>query len=413
MVSDINQDADTLCPRHADDLHDMLRWALGEGRSLEVVAGGSKRGFGRPVSACQRLDLSALSGITLYEPEELVLTVAPGTRIAEIDALLAQRHQRLDFEPPDLGLLFGGPAGAGTIGGAVACNLAGPRRIKAGAARDHVLGFHAISGRGERFKSGGRVVKNVTGFDLSKLMAGSFGTLALMTELTVRALPSPEKVRTVLVQGLDDTAAMTAMSRALGSSHEVSGAAHLPSPVAARSHVGYVHNSGGSVTAVRIEGPGPSVDARCVGLRKILSEFGDLEELHMHNSTTFWREVRDVSYFADAHDRRQIWRLSVPPMEGADTVSRIAESQMVEAFYDWGGGLVWLAIPPQKDACHLTVRSAMSSGHATLIRAGEAMRGSVPVFQPKLEALAELERRIKQAFDPRGVLNLGRMFDGV
>jgi glycolate oxidase FAD binding subunit len=389
----------------------MLRWAAGEGRSLEAVAGGSKRDFGRPVAARQHLDLSALSGITLYEPEELVLTVAPGTALAEIDAVLAQRHQRLDFEPPDMGVLLGGPAESGTIGGAIACNLAGPRRIKAGAARDHVLGFHAVSGRGERFKSGGRVVKNVTGFDLSKLMTGSFGTLAIMTELTVRALPAPEKVRTVFAMGLEDTTAMIAMSRALGSSHEVSGAAHLPGPVAARSHVGYVRDSGASVTAIRIEGPGPSVDARCIGLRSILSEFGELEELHTHNSAFFWREVRDVSYFADAHDSRQIWRLSVPPMEGADTVARIAESQAVEAFYDWGGGLVWLAIPAQEDACHLTVRSAMSSGHATLIRAGEAVRASVPVFQPKPGPLAELERRIKQAFDPRGVLNPGRMFD--
>lgn len=402
---------DTLRPQNASELLDVMRWAAGEEVALDVLAGGSKGGFGRPVLSEHCLDLSGLAGIVLYEPEELVLTVSPGTTIAEIDAVLAQRHQRLEFEPPDLGSLLGGSAEVGTIGGAIACNLAGPRRIKSGAARDHVLGFHAVSGRGETFKSGGRVVKNVTGFDLSKLMAGSFGTLALMTELTVRALPAPEKVRTVLIQGLSDDAAMKAMSLALGSSHEVSGAAHLPGSVAARSQVGYVCNSGGSVTGIRVEGPGPSVDARCAGLRKILAEFGDLEELHTHNSANFWREVRDVSYFAGAGDQRQVWRLSVPPMEGAETVACIAKSLDLEAFYDWGGGLIWVAVPSSEDASHLIVRSAMSSGHATLVRADAAVRAGVPVFQPQPGPLADLEKRVKKAFDPHGILNPGRMFD--
>ena len=196
-------------PETPEQVADAVATAIVQGRPLELTGGGSKRAFGRPCEAEARLDLSALAGIVLYEPEELVLTAKPGTPLAEIESVLAQRRQYLAFEPGDLGLVLDGGGRSrsnirGTLGGAIACNLAGPRRIKAGAARDHVLGFHAVSGRGERFKAGGRVVKNVTGFDLSKLIAGSFGTLAAITELTVRALPAPEETRTVVVLGLDD-----------------------------------------------------------------------------------------------------------------------------------------------------------------------------------------------------------------
>ena len=211
------------------------RWTrspLATGRSLEVVAAGSKRNFGRSCEATRELELSALSGIDLYEPDELVAGMGPATPLAALEAALEANRQMLAFEPPDLGPLLGAPAGRGTIGGALACNLAGPRRIKAGAARDHILGFSAVSGRGEAFKSGGRVVKNVTGFDLSKLMAGSFGTLAVLTHVVVRALPSPDDERTVLISGLADAQAVSAMAAAMNGPYDVSGAAYLPAPVA-------------------------------------------------------------------------------------------------------------------------------------------------------------------------------------
>src|SRR5512143_127705 len=232
----------TMRPETPEQVADAVQAAIVDGRPLELTGGGSKRAFGRPCEADARLDLSALAGVVLYEPEELVLTAKPGTPLAQIEAVLAERRQYLAFEPADLGPLLDGGGRSrsnirGTLGGAIACNLAGPRRIKAGAARDHVLGFHAVSGRGERFKAGGRVVKNVTGFDLSKLIAGSFGTLAVMTELTVRALPAPEETRTVVVLGLDDAAGVREMAAALSSQFDVSGAAHLPAEVAAGSSV--------------------------------------------------------------------------------------------------------------------------------------------------------------------------------
>ncbi len=209
--------------------------------------------------------------------------------------MLAQSRQQLAFEPPDLGPLLGAAADAGTLGGALACNLAGPRRLTAGAARDHLLGFKAVNGHGEVFKAGGRVVKNVTGYDLSKLITGSYGTLAVLTEVSIKVLPRPEKTRTVLVCGLDDAAAIRVLAGALSSINEPTAAAHLPAAVAARSAVGYVAQAGGAVTALRLEGFAPSVEARCAALKTELGALGTVEELHSSNSLQLWRELRDAA----------------------------------------------------------------------------------------------------------------------
>src|SRR3954454_3692504 len=224
---------DCLKPRDAKDVEDAVQWALGEGKALEIVGHRSKRAIGRPAQTDLTLDLSGLVGVTLYEPEELVLSAKAGTPLAEIEVLVAAQGQMLAFEPMNYGPIIGVPK-RGTIGGALAANLSGPRRIKAGGARDHFLGFSAVSGRGETFKSGDRVVKNVAGYDVCKLMAGSWGTLGVMTELTIKVLPRSETETTVMLCGLDETAAVPAMATAMGSPCEVSGAAHLPAGVAAR-----------------------------------------------------------------------------------------------------------------------------------------------------------------------------------
>ena len=220
--------ADTLQPGDAKDVEAAVQWMLAEGKAAEIVGHGSKRAIGRPAQTDVTLDLSALSGVMLYEPEELVLSAKAATPLAEIEALVASRGQQLAFEPMDYATILGGVAGRGTIGGALAANLSGPRRIKAGAARDHFLGFAAVSGRGETFKSGGRVVKNVTGYDLCKLIAGSWGTLAAMTEVTIKVLPAAETEETLLIRGLEPAQAIAAMTIAMGSACDVSGAAHLP-----------------------------------------------------------------------------------------------------------------------------------------------------------------------------------------
>src|SRR5579862_1798509 len=249
-----------LKPRDAAEVEQAILWALGDSKTLEVVGRGSKRAIGRAAQWDATLDLSALSGVTLYEPEELVLSAKAGTPIAEVEALVAASNQELAFEPMDYASVLGGAAGTGSIGGVLAANLCGPRRIKAGAARDHFLGVTAVSGRGETFKSGGRVVKNVTGYDVCKLVAGSWGTLAAMTDVTVKTLPRAETEATVLVPKLDDATARKVMTAAMGSFADVSGAAHVPAAVAAR--ISETGSAQGAVTAFRLEGVAPSVAQR-------------------------------------------------------------------------------------------------------------------------------------------------------
>jgi len=406
-----------LKPEDAGQLGEALAWAAAEARTVELVGGGSKVGLGRPVAAEYRLDLSALNGVSLYEPEELVLRAGAATPLGQIQAMLAQQRQQLAFEPPDFGDLYQS-LNEQTIGGVLASNLAGPRRIKAGAARDHFLGVEGISGRGTAFKSGGRVVKNVTGYDLCKLMAGSFGTLAAMTEVTVKVLPAPEKVRTVLLFGLDDAAAILAMSQAAGSPHEVSGLAHLPGAIAARSAVSYVGGAGAAVTAVRLEGPAPSVAHRTTVMRQQWGAVGAVEELHGHNSATLWREIANVAPLLPDPDGI-IWKLSVTPSLGAD-VAGAALAMGGEAYYDWAGGLLWLSLSHRDHAMDdggaALVRNALGgpdSGHATLIRGPDALRKRIAVFQPSAPPLAALSGRIKDAFDPRRILNPGRMYGDI
>lgn len=399
-------------PGNTGETREAVAWALANERPIELIGAGSKRALGRPLNAEATLDLSRLAGIGIYEPEELVMGAGPGTTVAEIETTLAERRQMLAFEPMDLGPLLGAAAGAGSIGGVFACNLAGPRRIKAGAARDHLLGFSAVSGRAEVFKSGGRVVKNVTGYDLSKLVAGSHGTLAALTDLTFKVMPAPEKTRSVLVFGLDAERARAAMSAALGSPHEVSGAAHLPAAAAARSAVGYVARAGAAVTALRVEGPGPSVEHRCAALREQLGAYGAVEELHSMNSATLWREIRDVAAFLPIANRA-IWRVSVAPTAGPAVAAALPEA---EVLFDWGGGLAWLSAPAANDGGAAVLRAAVAAsggGHATLIAGPGELRARISVFEPQPTELAALTRRVKDAFDPRRILNPGRMYAGV
>lgn len=401
---------ETLKPDTIDQVRDAIRWAVGEETPLELVGGGSKRSIGRPGNAAPTLDLSAMAGIRIYEPEELILSAGPGTSLSEARAALAEHRQELAFEPPDYGPLLGGAADTGTLGGVVASNFAGPRRIKMGSARDHFLGFEAVSGRGETFKSGGRVIKNVTGYDLCKPMAGSWGTLGALTTVTLKVLPMADKTRTVLVFGCDAKKATAAMTAALHSPYEISGAAWLPQNLAALSQVGYVKDANASVTAIRIEGPGASVEYRCAKLREILAPFGDTEELHGHNSGNFWQEVRDVQPFARGDDNSAVWKISVPPQSGAHVAAQFGCD--ANAYLDWGGGLVWLAVPETGDAGHERIRSAIAEcgGHATLIRGSADVRVKIPVFQPQSPGVAALSKRLKESFDPRGVLNPGRMY---
>jgi glycolate oxidase FAD binding subunit len=410
-----------LLPTSINELRDAVADALAANEPVELVAGGSKRGIGRPLQVPRTLDLSELSGIRDYQPNELVLTTAAATPLAVIEAALAPSRQMLAFEPPDWGALLGVPvteAARRTIGGALACNLSGPRRIRAGAARDHFLGFRAVSGRGEIFKSGGKVVKNVTGYDLSKLMAGSYGTLAALEEVTVKVLPRPEHTETVMLCGLDPAAAVSAMSRALASPHEISGAAYLPAgATAALTSLADLPG----IAALRLEGPPPSVRFRRERLLAELATDCDSTVLDDDASTMFWRAIRDVEPLAGLA-ARTVWRVSVAPSRGAELGEAIARVTQATWFVDWGGGLLWVAVASNKDGIEdggaTLIRAAIrgvdgrGAGHATLVKGSAALRRAVPVFEPQPPALAALAARVKDSFDPRHILNPGRMVEG-
>jgi glycolate oxidase FAD binding subunit len=393
-------------PTASADVLDIVRDALSAGTPLEIVGQGTKRDIRRPVQAARTLDLTHLSGVTLYEPAELVLSARAGTPLGEIDAALAAHNQELAFEPMDYGPLFGLAPGRGTIGGALAANLSGPRRIKAGAARDHVLGVSAVSGRGEAFKAGGRVVKNVTGYDLSKGLAGSWGTLAVVTDCTFKVLPRGETEATLVLHGLSDEAAAAVMALALGSPADLSGAAHLPAGMASRVSGKF---SVAPATLLRLEGFGPSVAARLHALKALFAKTAPHDVLERDASRAAWKFVRDCLPFADGTER-PVWRVSAAPSEGWKVVEALRQDASVDAFYDWAGGLVWLRMEAEPQAGRLRrLLTRFGGGHATLVRATPDIRAATAVFEPQPPALAALSQRLKQQFDPRGVLNPGRM----
>ena len=372
--------------------------------TFEIVGQASKRGFGRPLQTERTLDLSRLSGVSLYEPEELVMTAAAGTPLREIEARLAAHQQMLAFEPPDFGPLYGQPPGQASLGGIIACNLSGPRRVKAGAARDFILGCTVVNGAGEIVKAGGRVVKNVTGYDLSKLMTGSFGTLAVLAEATIKVLPAPEASRTLCLGGLDDAAAVVLMNKALGGAQDVSAAAHLPHGIVPQASLGNE-----AATLLRLEGTAISVDHR---LGKLQEHIGGKARVLGEEATALWRSIRDAAFFAE--DRNDaLWRIAVPPA-AAPIVTRGLGDE-ARYFYDWGGGLVWLSLPAEGDGGAARLRAAIAGvgGHATLVRGPAALRAAIDVFQPMDPALAALTRRVKESFDPLKRFNPGRMYRDV
>jgi glycolate oxidase FAD binding subunit len=360
------------------------------------------------------LDLSPLNAVTAYEPNELIITVQAGAPLADVLSLIDSRNQQFAFEPMNTSQLLGTPD-VGTIGGMIAAGFAGPRRIKAGGARDHLLGAHAVSGFGDSFKAGGRVVKNVTGYDLCKLLAGSWGTLAVMTEVTLKVMPRAESERTLVLRGLDDIAANKAMTAALGSPYDVSGAAHLPGSAlrTTQGPLGEIAAPDQSATLLRLEGITASAAHRAKSLTAMLAAYGGCEVVEDAASVALWNAIRDVAPFAASGARAlwPVWRIVCPPATGGTLGQAIAKGSQGEVVYDWAGGLIWAALPPSSDAQAGQLRKLVNAagGHATLVRADEAVRRVVDVFHPQEPGLAALGERVRHSFDPKNILNRGRM----
>ena len=406
----------TLRVRDAREAQQAIAELLAGARTAEIVAGASCRSYGRPLRADVLLDVSALAGITIYEPAELVLSALPGTPLSLIRTTLADQRQHLAFEPPDFGRLWGSDPGHGTLGGCLSIGAGGPRRPSAGAPRDHFLGVRGVNGFAQAFAAGGRVVKNVTGFDLPKLLAGSLGTLAVMTEVTVKVMPAPPRTKTLLLHGLEDAQAVAVMSEALSGPAAVSGAAHFPAALA--STLPGLQGASAAVTALRLEGLERSIDARLEQLKQRLGRAGsECTTLDEDASRQLWIDVADVAAFAGPLER-PVWRLSLRASTAVGLIRTIHESLECRYYFDWGGALLWVELPPEPLAHQALVRDAClrvggPDAHATLVRATEQVRASAAPLPPLAGPLATLTERIKTQFDPQRLFNRGRMYPGL
>jgi glycolate oxidase FAD binding subunit len=379
---------------------------------LEVIGGGSKQTIGRPIQTAASVSSKALRGIPLYEPTEMVMAARTGTPLSQVEMALAERGQMLAFEPVDYGPLLGGEAGQATIGGVFAANVSGARRVALGAARDHLLGVRGVNGRGEIFKSGGRVMKNVTGYDLCRGLAGSWGTLAVLTEVTFKVLPAPHETGTLILFGLPDEIAVEVLCTAMASPYEVSGAVHLQAALAARLENPWLRSQGQAVTAIRIENFAKSVTYRKGRLMDLLKAYGPIMDLE-EDAQQLWSELRRLSVLRGSDG--PVWRISTAPTAGPKIVAAISSFMDCHAFYDWSGGLLWAEVLSTADAGAADMRRVIAAhgGHATLIRAEPSVRAAVDAFQPLEAGLDRLSRRLKAAFDPAGILNPGRMYAGM
>jgi len=393
------------------ELQSMIARLAREKRGIEIVGHGALRNTGRVASSDVVLTTSGLKGVTLYEPTELVMSARSGTPVFEIEQILAARGQMLAFEPVDLGPATGAPGGALSIGGVFATNFSGSRRIAVGSARDNLLGVRAVNGRGELFKSGGRVMKNVAGIDVARGLTGSWGTLAVMTEVTFKVAPLPQTMQTLAYIGLPDDLAIEALGIAMATPLEVTGAVHLPKNCAERLKVPKLKGVRQSLTLLRLETFSTSIDERKEKLKTALKVYGNPIELDPEETFGLWSEFRTLSVMPFSTDT-SLWRISTLPTKAPEIVAAIQKFMHAVAFYDWSGALVWLEVPAAADAGAADVRRAVAvrGGHATLIRAEPEIRSTVDVFEPLKPEIERLTRGIKSAFDPNGLLNRGRMY---
>ena len=376
---------------------------------LLVQGNGTKAGMLRPVQAARTVSAAGLAGINLYAPKELIISAWAGTPLPEIQAALTEAGQHLIAEPPDLSELLGSTGKPQTIGGIVATNLSGPRRVAWGGMRDHLMGVRAVTGRAEVIRSGGRVLKNVTGLDLCKLLTGSHGTLGVITEVTLKVLPAPEATGTLILPDLDAAAGVAALSDALGSPFGVSGAVWLPAASVAR--IPGLAGITGSATLIRIEEFAPSVTYRIGRLRDQFAVAGAVT-LDTAASRTVWTDIGNARPLVALADDA-VWRISVRPSAGPAVLDAL-RAHDITGDLDWGGGLVWLAGPATAEA-HAAIEAAAKAANGTwmLLRAPDALRNTVRVIPDEAAPLARITRGVKAAMDPAGILNPGRLYRGI
>jgi glycolate oxidase FAD binding subunit len=367
---------------------EFVRAARADKSPFEIVAGGTRRNVGRPVGALPLMDTSGLTGIMKYEPEELILTAAPATSLAEIVAVLAEKNQRLGFDPADWSRLLGAN-GVATLAGALSCDASGSGKLRHGNARDSLLGFRAVNGLGEAFRAGGKVVKNVTGFDLPKLMCGAYGTLGVLTELTFRVYPKPTHTAILCLADVTPEIGFAALRRIANSALEPGGLAYLPASMFA--------DVGQGAALIKLEGASEPLEEKLAMAHGLLGQ-----TMHRIEDDPF-AGIGCGDRFSDIAG--DIWRIFVAPSDAPRVAKEIAAAHWLG---DWAGGMLWVAAPAS-EAVRIRAIAASVNGQAMLLRASAQSRTAHGLFAPQPPALAALTRSVKAAFDPLSLFNPGRL----
>ena len=415
----ISQDSDLETPETEEKVSNIIKKFYKSNITIEIIGSGSKRKIGKPLQCGKTLSLSKLTGIIEYLPEELYIKVKAGTRIDKIENEIKKKNQQLAFEPIDFGYLFLGKSNCGTAGGQVACNIAGPRRLKSGSIRDHVLGFRAVNGRGEIIKSGGNVVKNVTGYDLSKLICNSYGTLVAITEVTLKVLPAPEENNTLVVHNLNIETSMEYLDQVISSSNDISGAVFLPINSTCENCKMDIQNTfqlndlkqKGSLTAVRVEGSKESVDERIEILKtKVGTSESNISLLGSLQSTIFWKKIRNLEFFSAT--KNNIFRIVLPPTETAKLLYKLPKK--FSYFIDWGGSVIWVEACELSEQYFNSIRKKVvkHGGYISMIKNSDFLPYVEDVFTIN-NVRFNISQNIKKSFDPKRILNPGKMYTGI
>ena len=386
---------------------------------VELIGSGSKRKIGKPLQCAKTLSLSDLNGIIEYLPEELYIKVKAGTPIEKIENELKKNNQHLAFEPIDFGYLLNGKSDYGTAGGQVACNISGPRRFKVGSVRDHVLGFRGVNGKGELIKSGGTVVKNVTGYDLSKLICGSYGTLVALTEVTFKVLPHPEENKTLVIHNQKVESAADLLNKAISSSNDISGAVFLPNEPKVNEFAMNIENTfklndlkqEGSITAMRVEGSKNSINQRIENLiNELKVENFTTSVLEINQSEIFWNKIKSLDFFFSS--KNSILRIVVPPSECIKLIYQL--SNKFKYYLDWGGALIWMEAFELSEEMFESIRRKVVKlcGYITMIKKSDFLPFVDDVFTISRERF-NISQNIKKSFDPKRLLNTGKMYTGI
>jgi len=414
-----SQDSDFLYPEKEKDVEEIIKKFYKSNTPIEVIGTGSKRKIGKPIQCAKTISLSRLEGIVKYLPEELYITVKAGTKITEIENQLKKNNQQLAFEPIDFGYLFLGKSNSGTAAGQVACNIAGPRRFKVGSARDHILGFRGVNGRGEIIKSGGTVVKNVTGYDLSKLVSNSYGTLVVLTEITLKVLPKPEASKTLVIHNLDANLANEYLAKAISSENDISGASFLPIEPSCNKCEMNIEKTfklndlkhKGSITAIRIEGSKNSIKERTENLKKEIKVLDEnISELDTLQSEIFWKKITNLEFLSGT--KNNIFRIVIPPSESVQLLYQLPKN--FKYFLDWGGALIWVEACDINEQLFDSIRKKVikHKGYVTMIKNSEHLPFVEDVFTIDISKF-NISQSIKKSFDPKRILNPGKMYTGI